>query len=87
MATVFIPAQLRDLTDGVDSLELNGKTILEVISQLDEKFPGAKDRLTRGDQLRPGLAVSIGDQIASQGLYESVPADAEVHFIPALGGG
>jgi hypothetical protein len=37
--------------------------------------------------LRPGLAVSIDSELATLGLMERVPEGAEVHFLPAIGGG
>ncbi|MEX0702431.1 MAG: MoaD/ThiS family protein [Planctomycetales bacterium] len=87
MPRVFLPPNLRPLAGGRESVEVEGRTVREVIANLDAACPGARDRLTAGDQLKPGLAVSVGGSIASLGLRAPVAPDAEVHFLPAIGGG
>jgi len=61
--------------------------VSELIDALDARFPGMKARLCQEDKLRPGLAVVIDGQVARGSLTESVAADSEVHFIPAIAGG
>jgi len=39
------------------------------------------------DDVAPGIAVAINDQVSQMGLMEPVPPDAEVHFLPAISGG
>ena len=87
MPTVWIPALLRHLTDQQESVQVPGTTLREVIDALETKFPGLKARLCQGDTLRPGMAVVIDTQMARAGLSESVSANSEVHFIPAVAGG
>lgn len=87
MPTVYIPATMRDLTNGQDQIPVEGTTLRQVIEHLDRQFPGAKDRLCDKDQLKPGMAVAIGTQVATLGLRSPVSADSEVHFLPAVGGG
>lgn len=87
MPTVYIPPQIRSLTGGVETIELMAGSVREIVAQLDERYPGVRERLCQGDELRPGLSVSVGSQISGLGLYQKVPPDAEVHFIPAIGGG
>ena len=48
MATVFIPAQLRQLSGGVQSVEIEARNVREIVDQLDEMFPGFKDRICTG---------------------------------------
>ena len=87
MPRVFIPSQLRDLTDGHAEIDLPGECSLrEVVSSLDEQFPGVAWRLCQGDQLLPGLQASI-DHVSTRVLSARVAADSEVHFLPAIGGG
>ena len=66
---------------------VKGCNVREVIENLDARFPGLKDRLCDGEQLKPGLAVAVGPSISSAGLRQKVEADSEVHFLPAIGGG
>lgn len=87
MARVFIPPMLRRLTGGANVADVPGQTLAEVIDQLEARFPGVRARICDGDDIRPELSVSIGDTIVSRGLAEPVDAEAEVHFLPALGGG
>lgn len=87
MAVVFIPSTMRTLSGGADSVVLDGRTVRELIEQLEVRFPGAKTRLVADDQLRTGLSVSINGRVAPLGLLQKVDSTAEVHFIPAIGGG
>lgn len=86
MPRVFIPHAMRSLV-GQEVVEAGGKSVREIIDELDTRFPGVKDRLCQGDQLRAGLVVAVGGAVSALGLLEHVEPDAEVHFLPALGGG
>lgn len=87
MAVVFIPAQMRNLSGGVDRVELAADSVRQVIRALDERFPGLGARLRDGDSLAPGLAVSIDGAFSAKGLYAPIGPASEVHFLPAIGGG
>ncbi len=87
MPTVFIPAALRPMAHGQDSVTLDGATVRELVAALDLRYPGMKAKLCQGDTLRPGLAVIIDAQLARGGLGADVPENSEVHFIPAIAGG
>jgi hypothetical protein len=87
MPIVFIPKQLRDMTDGMARVTVEGSTVREVVDALDHKYQGVKQRLCRGDALAPGLQVSIDDVITTRGLRALVRPESEVHFLPTIGGG
>lgn len=87
MPVVWIPAQLRSLTGGQQTVTVAGATVAEVIDALDQVFPGIKDRLCGEDGLRPGLAAVVDTQVARLGLFQPVAENSEVHFVPAIGGG
>ena len=87
MPTVFIPPPLRSLTGDVQQLALEAGTVREVVRQLEARFPGVQSRLQQGDELRPGLNVSVDGRVSSLGLYQKVQSGSEIHFIPAIGGG
>jgi sulfur-carrier protein len=87
MATIFIPAQLRILTAGTDKLEMDVHNVREVIDQLEQQFPGIRDRLCQEDQISPSLQVSIDSVITSRGMIAKIQPNSEVHFIPAIAGG
>lgn len=92
MPTVYIPAQLRGLTDGLPTIDVqlaDGRehTVSEVITALEVRFPGIRARLCRDGELIPGLQVSIDHRFTRQGLAAIVQPASEVHFLPAIGGG
>jgi molybdopterin synthase sulfur carrier subunit len=87
MAWVFIPPSLRPLTGGIDAVELEGATVGQLIDRLEDRFPGTRDRLCRGDELQPGIAVAVDGSVRALGLLQPVRSQAEVHFLPAVGGG
>jgi molybdopterin converting factor small subunit len=87
MATVWIPALLRPLTAGRDSVELSGATLGTLIDALEAQHPGVRARLVEGDALRPGIAAVIDGQVSREGLTAHVASNSEVHFIAAVGGG
>ena len=87
MATVVIPALLRKFTNGIDRANIPGKTIREIVRNLDARFPGIADQLIDNGDIKASIAVSIDGDVATGGVLDSVGEDSEVHFIPALGGG
>ena len=87
MVTVFVPPLLRELTGGADRVEVAGSSVRQIVAALDARFPGVGSRLCAGDELRPGLAVAVNGTVSSVGLLQKVPEGAEVHFLPAIGGG
>ncbi|MSR57758.1 MAG: molybdopterin synthase sulfur carrier subunit [Planctomycetaceae bacterium] len=87
MATVFIPPLLRELTGGVDRVAVSGTTVRQVVAALNALYPGIRERLCTGDELRPGLSVAVNGAVSSLGLLQKVPDGSEVHFLPAVGGG
>ncbi|MBA62234.1 MAG: hypothetical protein CMJ76_07695 [Planctomycetaceae bacterium] len=87
MPIVFIPAQLRELAGGIQSVELQATNVREIVNQLDTKFPGFKDRICTDGNISPSLQISIDSVITSRGMIAKVQPHSEVHFIPAIGGG
>lgn len=87
MPSVWIPALMRNLTQGEESVQVAGSTLREVIDALEQKHPGIRARLCDGDAIRPGLSVVIDGQVSRAGLSEPIYETSEVHFIPAIAGG
>jgi len=87
VVTVFVPATLRALTDGERRVAVVAATLGEAVDRLEERYPGFRDAVVEDGRLRPGLAAAIGSEIATLGLLEPLPEGAEVHFLPATGGG
>lgn len=81
MARVHLGSALRRFTGGVAEVEVEAGVVRSLIAELDRRFPGL------GEHLSTGAAVSIDGEIMHDALYEQVPPDAEVYFLPAIGGG
>ncbi|HJS18414.1 MAG TPA: MoaD/ThiS family protein [Anaerolineales bacterium] len=87
MPVVGIPSLLRDLTNGQQSLIVEGDTIRDVIDNLDKLYPGLKERLYDGDRLRPSIAVVVDGRTSTLKLREKLQASSEVHFVISISGG
>lgn len=87
MAQVFIPTLLQSLTNGVGMLNLAGNTAGEIVAALVKLHPALQPQLLHDGRLRPGVAIAIDGEVAIDGLRESVPPEAEVHFVMAIKGG
>ncbi len=87
MATVWIPALLRDLTGGQAQVEVAGQTVQQLVMALDARYPGIRARLCEGDTLLPGLAVKVDGRVGRLRLREPVGPQSEVHFLQAIEGG
>ena len=87
MATVFIPAMLRDLSGGRDTVEVAGATVREAIENLEAACPGIRDRLLDGNRLRANLRAAVDGVAGPLGLRQQVSPQSEIHFIAAVSGG
>lgn len=87
MATVFLPPQWRDLAGGRDQVEAHGRTLREILRELDRQFPGIARQVREGDSIAPGLAVSVDGSVTNRGLLTPIGPESEIHFLPAIGGG
>ncbi len=87
MATVYIPAQWRDLTGGTTDVQLDGHSLKQIVAGLEARFPGIAARVCDDGRIAAGLAVSIDGAISSRGLLAPVEPHSEIHFLPAIGGG
>jgi len=87
MATVFIPSLMQKLTGGQQQVAVAGSSVREIINNLDEMYPGMKDRLVDKFRLKPNITVAVDGEVTPIGMLEKVAEESEVHFLPAIGGG
>ncbi len=87
MATVWVPALMRDLTGGEAKVTASGGTIREVIASLEASYPGFRSRLCQGDDVRPHFAVIVDGQVSRLRMLEEVSDGGEIQFVPAIHGG
>ncbi len=88
--TVRLPGALRDATGGQTKVEANGRTLGDVIADVDRRHPGFRGRiLDEAGKLRSYVNVYIGDDDARTkgGTDAPVPEGSEVMVIPAMAGG
>lgn len=87
---VRIPTTMRPLVGGSSTVEVEGSTLGELVSNLDLQHPGIQDRLLDGDgALRKFVNLFVNDDDVRylDGLATEVPAGATVSIIPAVAGG
>ena len=87
MATVHIPRHMQDATNGEPTVEVPGGQLAKVIDALLAAHPPLRDVLMIEGRVRPDISIAINSAMTENGLLEQVPDDAEVHLVPALGGG
>lgn len=87
MPVVGIPSLLRDLTDGQTSLAVQGETVRQVIENLEDRYPGIKERLCDGDRLRPSISVIVDGYTSTLKLHHRLHESSEVHFVISISGG
>ncbi len=87
MPILFIPAPIRDLTQGKASVVVSGSTVREAIENLDAQFPGIKDRLCENEKIRPNISVMVNGQVSALKMREKLSETSEVHFVIAISGG
>lgn len=90
MAKIRIPAPLRKLTGDQRTVSADGGTLVELVDDLERRFPGIKARIVDGDgKVHSFVNIFVDDEDVRflQGLQTPVTADAEIAIIPAMAGG
>jgi molybdopterin converting factor small subunit len=86
VARVWVPALMRPLAGGAESVEASGATLRDVIDDLDRRHPGFRDRLTEGGAIRSEIVLTVAG-VEAPNLAAPVAPDADVHIVPAIAGG
>ena len=90
MPSVRIPTPLRRLTGGKDEVDINASNVGELIEELENQFPGIKERLCdeNGEVRRfINLYVNNEDIRFLDGVSTGLNKDDIVSIIPAIAGG
>lgn len=83
---VFIPTPLRSYTNEKSVVTANGKTVSELLEDLNHEFPGIRFRIVNEqDQIREHIKIFIGSELASN-LSERTNQE-DIHIICSLSGG
>lgn len=81
MHEVELFAGLRDAVDGAKSVQVNGKTIRELLQNIEHKYPLLHQRI------KSGIAVSINGNIYRDDWEQTIPDGAEVMLLTRIAGG
>lgn len=87
---VSIPTPLRPLTDNLDTVEVEGATVTELLAALEKKYPGIAERLLddKGNVRRfVNIYVNGEDIRFLQDKETPVKPGEEVSIVPAIAGG
>ena len=84
---VHIPSALRSYTKEKSEVAAEGKTLADMLSALDRRYPGLRFRIiTEQDRIRPHIRIFVNEQQAWD-LSVALQADDRIHIICALSGG
>ena len=87
---VRIPTPLRAVTKGAGEVYGQGKTVKELIEDLERQFPGLRERLIEeGGELRRFINIYVNQEDVRflQGGGTSLKDGDEVSIVPAIAGG
>ncbi|MFN2462847.1 MAG: ubiquitin-like small modifier protein 1 [Candidatus Dormibacteria bacterium] len=87
---VRIPGPLRRLTGGESIVEADGSDVGQVLTGLEEKYPGFRERIYDADgKLRQFVNIYKNDEDIrfGSGLETTVAAGDELSIVPAVAGG
>jgi sulfur-carrier protein len=86
---VRIPTILRTYTDGAKQVEGSGGTLDQLITDLEKRHGGLRDRLVDGNGLRRFVNVYLNDEDVRflSGLETPVKDGDTVTVLPAVAGG
>jgi molybdopterin converting factor small subunit len=87
--TVCIPSTLRRFTGGRDEVSAQGRTVAELIDDLERNYPGLRDCLLDGQGVRRFVNLYVGEDDIRflQGLDTELAAGAELTILPGIAGG
>ena len=87
---VRIPTPLQKLTDNTGEVHCDAKNINEMLSALEKKHPGIKERLCDGDgKLRRFVNIYVNEEDIRflQGQETAIKDGDDISIIPAIAGG
>jgi sulfur-carrier protein len=85
--TIHIPSALRSYTKEKSAVEAEGRTVGEILSALDRRYPGLRFRIiTEQDTIRQHIRIFINETQA-QTMETPLGPDDEIYIVCALSGG
>lgn len=86
---VKIPTPLQRLTNGKDEVEGKAGTIMDLIRDLDQRYPGLMERISEGGKIRRFVNIYVNEEdIRFLQAENTIVKDGdEVSIVPAIAGG
>ncbi|MCL0101649.1 MoaD family protein [Dehalococcoidia bacterium] len=90
-AIIRIPTPLRRVTNGQETVDVNGDSLQDALNQLEAAFPGVMERIVdaASGELHRFVNIYINNEDVRflQGLGTSLNDGDEVSIVPAVAGG
>ena len=87
MIKVIVPSQLRSYTSGRSEVSAQGRTLGDVLVDLDRQFPGVRFRvIDEQDRVRRHVILFVGEDRCDD-LGTTMLPGADVTIVGALSGG
>ncbi|MBI3099670.1 MAG: MoaD/ThiS family protein [Planctomycetes bacterium] len=84
---VRIPSPLHSYTKGVSEVEAEGRSVAQVLDELDRRYPGLRFRIIdEHDEIRPHIRIFVNADPAPS-IAHRVGARDEIMIVCALSGG
>ncbi|MFQ6136129.1 MAG: MoaD family protein [Candidatus Hydrothermarchaeales archaeon] len=89
MAVVRLSTPLRRYTEGRPEVEAEGKTLIEVLSDLDKRYPGIAERILDGGEIQRFVNIYVNNEDVrlGSGLKTKLGKGDIVSILPAVSGG
>ena len=86
---VRIPTPLQRLTQGKEEVEGSVGTIISLVNDLDQKYPGIAERVSENGKIRRFVNIYVNDEDIRFLHAEETPVKDgdEVSIVPAIAGG
>lgn len=86
---VRIPTPLQRLTQGKEEVEGVPGTIMELVNDLDRRFPGIGERISENGKVRRFVNIYVNEEDIRFLSAENTPVKDgdEVSIVPAIAGG
>ncbi|MEJ2182826.1 MAG: MoaD/ThiS family protein [Nitrospirota bacterium] len=86
---VRIPTPLQRLTAGKELVEGKAGSVIELVQELDARFPGIGERISDGGKIRRFVNIYVNEEDIRflKGEQTEVKDGDEVSIVPAIAGG
>ncbi|MCL0061472.1 MoaD/ThiS family protein [Thermodesulfovibrionales bacterium] len=86
---IRIPSSLQKLTQGKDEVEGKGGTIIELINNLEIRYPGIGERILDNGKIRRFINIYLNEEDIRflQAEQTEVKDGDEASIVPAIAGG